>query len=111
MQARAQASAEQRQSVFDQLPAPGLVLIGIASVQIGAAFATKLFNDLGPAGTVLLRVFFAALVLCAIWRPKLRAHSAEELRLAALFGICLALMNLSFYEALDRIHLGIAVTL
>ncbi len=100
-----------RNSAFDHVPAPGLVLVGIASVQVGAAFATKLFAHLGPAGTVLLRVVFAAVVLCAIWRPRPRAHTARELRLAALFGLSLALMNLSFYEALDRIHLGIAVTL
>jgi len=87
------------------------VLTGIASVQLGAAFATKLFHHLGPAGTVLLRVLFAAVVLCAIWRPRPRGHSARELRLAALFGLSLALMNLTFYEALARIHLGIAVTL
>lgn len=98
-------------SAFDRVPAPALVLVGITSVQVGAAFATKLFVHLGPAGTVLVRVFFAALVLCAIWRPRVRAYTAKELRLAALFGLSLAFMNLSFYEALDRIHLGIAVTL
>jgi len=95
----------------DRLPAPGLVVVGIASVQLGAAFATKLFVHLGPAGTVLVRVAFAAIVLCAIWRPKLRRHSSRELWLALLFGLSLAFMNLSFYEALDRIHLGIAVTI
>lgn len=98
-------------AAFDRVPAPGLVLVGIASVQVGAAFATKLFVHLGPAGTVLVRVLFAAVVLCLIWRPRLRSHTAAELRLAALFGLTLAFMNLSFYEALDRIHLGIAVTL
>jgi inner membrane transporter RhtA len=87
------------------------VIVGIASVQVGAAFATKLFDDLGPAGTVFLRVLFAAIVLCAVWRPTMRDHSSADLRLAALFGLTLAFMNLSFYEALDRIHLGIAVTL
>jgi inner membrane transporter RhtA len=111
MQAGAQTRTSERPSLFDQLPAPGLVIFGIASVQVGAAFATKLFDDLGPAGTVFLRVLFAAIVLCAIWRPAPRDHSAADLRLAALFGLTLAFMNLSFYEALDRIHLGIAVTL
>src|SRR2546423_4572386 len=98
-------------SLFDRIPAPGLVLTGIATVQIGAASATKLFDDLGPAGTVLLRVAFAAVILLAISRPKWRAYSARELRLAALFGLTLAFMNLSFYEALNHIHLGIAVTI
>jgi inner membrane transporter RhtA len=98
-------------SVFDRVPAPGLVLVGIASVQVGAAFATKLFRHLGPGGTVLVRVLFAAVVLWVIWRPRPREHTAPELRLAFLFGLALAFMNLTFYEALDRIHLGIAVTL
>jgi inner membrane transporter RhtA len=106
-----EATPRHSASVFDRIPAPGLVIAGIASVQIGAAFATKLFDDLGPAGTVLLRVAFAALILLAIWRPSWRSHSASELRLAAIFGLTLAFMNLSFYIALDHIHLGIAVTL
>jgi inner membrane transporter RhtA len=106
-----EATAAHRASVFDRVPAPGLVLVGIATVQIGAAFAIKLFDDLGPAGTVLLRVAFAALILLAIWRPSWRSHSAGELRLAALFGLTLAFMNLSFYQALNHIHLGIAVTI
>jgi inner membrane transporter RhtA len=103
--------APQLNRLFDRVPAPGLVLVGIASVQIGAALATKLFAHLGPAGTVLVRVLFAAIVLWAIWRPRPRAHGPRELRLAALFGLSLAFMNLAFYEALDRIPLGVAVTL
>ena len=82
----------------------------MVSVQCGAAAATTLFDEVGPAGTVLLRVLFAAAVLAAIWRPALRGHSRPALRDAALFGFALAAMNLSFYAALDRIPLGIAVT-
>jgi inner membrane transporter RhtA len=50
-------------------------------------------------------------VLVALWRPSLRSRSPRELLLAASFGVVLAGMNLSFYEALDRIPLGIAVTI
>jgi inner membrane transporter RhtA len=110
-QANSYAASRLETALSERLPAPALVLMGIASVQVGAAFATKLFVHLGPAGTVLVRVLFAAVVLCAIWRPNLRRHTSSELRLAALFGLSLAFMNLSFYEALDRIHLGVAVTL
>jgi len=80
-------------------------------VQLGAAIATKLFDDLGPSGTVLLRTGFAALILVAVWRPAAQRVRGAPLRDAVLFGIALAAMNLSFYEALDRIPLGIAVTL
>jgi inner membrane transporter RhtA len=88
-----------------------LVMGAIASVQVGAAIATTLFDELGPAGTVLLRTGFAAVALLLIWRPRLRGRSAGSLRDAVLFGMVLAGMNLSFYAALDRIPLGIAVTL
>ena len=88
-----------------------LVLAGVVSVQVGAALATTLFDDLGPAGTVLLRVALAALVLAAIWRPAVRGMSRAALRDVATFGVVLAGMNLCFYAALDRIPLGIAVTL
>jgi inner membrane transporter RhtA len=106
-----EATTAQRPSLFDRVPAPALVITGIASVQVGAAFATKLFDDLGPSGTVLLRVAFAALILLAISRPTWRSYNASELRLAAIFGLTLAFMNLSFYQALNHIHLGIAVTI
>ena len=87
-----------------------LVLAGIASVQFGAAFAKSLFDELGPGGTVFLRVLFAALVLAAVWRPSIRGHSRSDWRLISLFGLSLAAMNLAFYESLDRIPLGVAVT-
>src|SRR6185436_5214353 len=57
--------------------------------------------------TVFLRLGFAAIVLCAMWRPRLHG----DLRLAAAFGVALGLMNLSFYEAIDRIPLAVAVTI
>ncbi|MEJ7876554.1 MAG: hypothetical protein WKF62_07830, partial [Solirubrobacterales bacterium] len=44
----------------------------IVSIQVGAAIATTLFDDVGPGGAVFLRIFFAALVLVVIWRPAVR---------------------------------------
>ena len=79
-------------------------------MQFGAAFAKSLFDELGPGGTVFLRVLFAALVLAAVSRPSLRGHSRSDWRLVALFGLTLGAMNLAFYESIDRIPLGVAVT-
>lgn len=90
--------------------APLMILGAVASVQLGAAAATTLFDEVGPSGTVLYRLLFAAALLLAIWRPRLGRVDRESLKLAALFGVTLAGMNLCFYEALDRIPLGIAVT-
>jgi len=94
-----------------RVPAVGLVLGAIVSVQVGAAVATTLFDDLGPTGTVSLRLGFAAIVLVAIWRPAVKGLRGQRARDVALFGIALAGMNTSFYLALDRIPLGIGVTL
>jgi inner membrane transporter RhtA len=89
----------------------GLVLTGVFSVQIGAALATTLFEDLGPTGAVLMRTAFAAALLAAIWRPRRALLRGEQRGAVVLFGLVLAGMNLSFYAALDRLPLGIAVTI
>jgi len=93
------------------VPAPALVLFAIGSVQFGAALARTLFDRAGPAGTVMLRALFAAVVVTALWPPRLRGREASDLWLAAAFGVALAAMNLAFYEALARVPLGVAVTL
>ena len=93
------------------VPPTGLVLLSISSTQLGAAIAKSLFNELGSAGTVLLRVGFAALVLLLLWRPRLRGYARANYFVVILFGLALAGMNLCFYSALERIPLGIAVTL
>jgi inner membrane transporter RhtA len=119
--------------VLDRSPAVGLVGAGAISVQFGAAFATKLFGRVGPAGAVTLRLVVAAVVLLAvrvIWRPVRRSAKAADVVAAAnlgdvavrgtgaadravavTFGLVLAAMNLSFYESIARIPLGAAVTI
>ena len=92
-------------------PSTALIVSGIASVQFGSAIAATLFARVGPAGAVLLRLVTASIVLMALWRPRLRGLSRRELVLAVAFGLILAGMNLSFYEALHRIPLGIAVSI
>jgi inner membrane transporter RhtA len=90
--------------------APALVIGAVVSVQLGSATATTLFDQVGPAGAVLYRLLFAAILLLAIWRPVLMEAGREGVMLVIAFGVTLAGMNLSFYESLDRIDLGIAVT-
>lgn len=96
---------------LDPVPPVALVLTGVTSIQFGAALAATLFDEAGASGTSTLRLTFAALVLLAIWRPWRRPHDPRALRLVALFGLTLGAMNLTFYEALDRIPLGVAVTI
>ena len=110
------------------LPPSSLVIFGMITVQLGAALAKDLFSSLGPAGVVFLRVGFAALTLLVIWRPwRLRAGGAQaqggqragvltgvgrrDFLAMVTFGLVLAVMNLTFYAALDRIPLGVTVTI
>jgi inner membrane transporter RhtA len=88
-----------------------LVLGGIGSVQFGAAFADKLFAQAGPGGVVLLRILLSAAILLSIARPSLRRRSRADMAAAVAFGLVLAAMNWSFYEALNRLPLGVAVTI
>jgi inner membrane transporter RhtA len=88
-----------------------LVLVAITSLQFGAALAGTIFDDVGPAGTALLRALFAAVILQAVWRPAVRGHAPRDLRLVAAFGLVLGAMNLCIYESFARIPLGIAVTI
>ncbi|WP_245782591.1 EamA family transporter [Actinokineospora terrae] len=85
------------------------VLAAIVSVQVGAALAKQLFATTGTAGTVTLRLVLAAVVLVALWRPSLRANR-RAIPVIVAYGVVLGVMNLCFYAALDRIPLGIAVT-
>jgi inner membrane transporter RhtA len=92
------------------VPAPVLVVGSIASVQSGAAIATKLFAAVGPGGAVLLRLGVSAVLVTALVRPKLRGTPSRHLWLGVAFGVVLAGMNALFYQSLDRIPLGVAVT-
>ncbi|WP_196809018.1 EamA family transporter [Conexibacter woesei] len=96
---------------LDRVPPIALVLSGVTSIQFGAAIAATLFDDLGPSGVSALRLGFAAIILMALFRPRVRGRAPRDLRLVLLFGLVLGTMNLTFYEALDRIPLGVAVTI
>jgi inner membrane transporter RhtA len=100
-----------REPILSRIPSPALVLGAICSIQVGAAVATTLFADLGPAGAVVERLVTATIILLLVWRPRIRGRTRRELLLAGLFGVILGAMNLSFYESLHRIPLGIAVTI
>ncbi|MEA5470300.1 EamA family transporter [Spirulina sp. 06S082] len=93
------------------VPPIALALLAIASMQGGAAFAKSLFPEVGAGGVLFMRVGFAAILLFVLWRPKLTLQIRENFKLLCLFGIVMAVMSLSFYQALDRIPLGIASAL
>lgn len=93
------------------VPAPGLVLGGIVSTQLGASLAKHLFTELPPSAVVTVRLITAAGILAIFAWPKRRKYTRADIVVVALFGLSLALMNFSFYQAIARIPLGVAVTI
>ena len=81
------------------------------SNQVGAATGAMAFPVIGPGGVVAVRQVVAAVTLMAISRPQIRRLGWPQwwpvLALALIFSV----MNLSLYTAIDRIGLGLAVTL
>ncbi len=88
-----------------------LVLIGIVSVQAGAAIAKDLFGTISPTSMVFLRLVTSTLILLAISRPQWRGRSRTDWLTVVGFGISLGLMNWAIYQSFARIPLGIAVTI
>ena len=88
-----------------------LVLIGMLSVQFGAAVSKGLFDEIPPVGMVLLRLFTSSLILLALARPRLGGRAAVDWRPVLALGLALGAMNWAFYESFARIPLGVAVTI
>lgn len=93
------------------IPPIPAVLLGVLSVQGGAAIAKGMFPVLGATGTVGLRVALSALMLMAAFRPRLARFTAAQWRAVIPYGVVLGMMNLVFYLAISRIPLGLGVTL
>ncbi|MFF4095556.1 DMT family transporter [Streptomyces sp. NPDC001834] len=88
-----------------------LVVAGGLSVQFGASVAVLLMPRAGALGVVTLRLAAAALVMLVVCRPRLRGYSRADWGTVLAFGVAMAGMNTLFYQAVDRIPLGAAVTL
>ncbi|MFT3876223.1 MAG: EamA family transporter [Propioniciclava sp.] len=88
-----------------------MMLASSASNQAGAAIGAMAFPAIGPVGVVAVRQFATALALVPSVRPRVRGLRRDQwlpvLGLAAVFSV----MNLTLYMAVERIGLGLAVTL
>ncbi|HET7665214.1 MAG TPA: EamA family transporter [Mycobacterium sp.] len=88
-----------------------LMLGSALSTQTGAAVGALAFPVIGPVGVVAIRQWVAGAILLLVGRPRLREFNRTQwvpvTGLAAVFAV----MNLAVYVAIDRIGLGLAVTL
>ncbi len=102
-----------------RVPPPLLLGTGIISVQVGAGLAARLFGTVTAAGLTGVRLWVAALMLAGLGaRPTIKAirgvlaeRAWRDAGVVLAFGVTLGVMNLSIYQAMARIPLGIAVTI
>jgi inner membrane transporter RhtA len=100
------------------VPPAALVLTGAVCVQVGAGLAARLFSQVPPAAVTGLRLWTAAALLILAGARGLgrelagvlRRHAWPDAGVAVAFGLTLAVMNFSIYQAFARLPLGIAVT-
>jgi inner membrane transporter RhtA len=90
---------------------PAMMLTSAVSNQLGAATGALAFPVIGPAGVVAVRQWVAAAVLLAAGRPRLRSFTWAQWWPVLLLALVFGTMNLSLYTAIDRLGLGLAVTL
>jgi inner membrane transporter RhtA len=88
-----------------------LVLVSCSAVEGSAALGSTIFDDLNPAAVAAWRQAFGALTLLAFLRPRLTGRGPSEWTFIAALGVAIATMNVAFYQAVDRVPLGIAATL
>lgn len=95
--------------------APPHVWFGVSAVfhYLGPAFAVLLFPAVGVLGVAWFRIATAALAFAPFtkpWRTIERADYRTRLLLIGL-GVCLAVMNTSFYLALDRLPMSLVAAM
>jgi len=93
------------------IPPIPAVIGAVLSIVGGATIAKGLFPALGATGTAGLRIGLSALILLAVFRPRLTRFSPEQWKVVVPYGVLLGTMNLAFYLAISRIPLGLGVTL
>jgi inner membrane transporter RhtA len=96
-------------------PSPGsgalLALCSMSLVQLGAALSPPLFARAGVAGVTWLRLAAGALLLLAWARPRIKGRAPRDLWGAVALGVASAAMTLAFMLAIDRVPLGVVVTI
>jgi inner membrane transporter RhtA len=98
-------------SLARRVPPQSLFVAGAIVQYAGSSLAVLLFASVPAAGVAWLRVVAAAAALLAWRRPWRSTWTPRRLALVAAFGLSVGLMNLVFYEAIDRLPLGTTVAI
>jgi inner membrane transporter RhtA len=95
-------------STAEKAPPEFFFVVGALFHYLGPAFAVLLFSQVPPLGVAWLRIASAAGVF-ALWRRPvhtLRTVDRDRRHVLVWWGVTLALMNSTFYLAIERLPLG-----
>lgn len=92
-------------------PGVATAVVGALSNQLGAASGSLAFPVIGPVGVVAVRQLVAAAILLPVIRPRIRSFTRAQWWPVLLLALVFGTMNLTLYLAIERIGLGLAVTL
>jgi inner membrane transporter RhtA len=88
-----------------------MAVASMLCVQLGLAASVGLIDDVGASGAAWLRLFWAAILLLVIVRPRLRDYSREALWAGTALGVATGGVTLLFMAAVARLPLGTASAL
>lgn len=88
-----------------------MCVMSMSSIQFGSALSASAIATFGPTGATWLRLAFASVILAVIVRPKVTRYSRAQWIGVLVLGTVSALMTISFFSAIARIPLGLAVAI
>lgn len=95
----------------DRLIGAGTQVATEVSINFGSSLAGLLIPVVGSVVVVAVRQVVTAAAVLPFYRPRRSELTWRRLWPALALGVVLAAMNLSFYEAVGRLGLGIAATI
>jgi len=108
-----QAPTSSLARVGNTVPAHAWFVVSAIFHYLGPAFAVLLFPAVGVLGVAWLRIASAAAIFAPFTHPWRTIAAADRRSRTLLFvlGSCLALMNCSFYLALERLPMSLVAAI
>jgi inner membrane transporter RhtA len=106
-------ASAQLNPLSQRMPPHVWFLVSAVFHYLGPAFAVMLFPAIGILGVAWFRIATAALFFAPVTKPWAvfrRAPTDKKLLLVAM-GLCLAVMNSSFYFALERLPMSLVASM
>ena len=93
------------------IPPWSLAIAAMLLIQLSNALSVSVIEQVGPAGTAWLRMYFGTVFLWLFSRPRVRSIRRRDVPTLLALGLVTGSMTTFFLAAIDRIPLGTAVAI